>query len=40
MAIQSFSLMKLHSTESRQSLNEVCEGVPGVKNHAKESCKP
>ena len=23
-----------------ESLNEVCEGVAGVKNHTKESCSP
>ena len=38
--IQRFSLIKLHATESQKSLNEVCEGVAGVKNHTKESCRP
>ena len=38
--IQRFSLIKLHATESQESLNEVCEGVTGVKNHTKESYRP
>ena len=28
------------ATESQKSLKEVCEGVAGVKNHTKESCRP
>ena len=35
-----FSLAKLHMTERLESLNEVCEGVAGVKNHTKKCCWP
>ena len=38
--IKGFSFIKLHATEVRSSLNEVCEGVAGVKNHTKKSCFP
>ena len=35
---QSFFLIKLHVTERLESQNEVCEGVAGMKNHAKKGC--
>ena len=40
MMIRSFFLIKIHKTEMRESLNEVCEGVAGVKTYTKESCRP
>ena len=38
--IQRFSLIKLHVTKTRSSLNKVCEGVAGAKNHTKKFCWP
>ena len=38
--INTFYLIKLHVTETRPSLKEVCEGVAGVKNHTKKCCRP
>ena len=38
--IQRFSTIKLHATEMRLSLKEVCEGVAGAKNHIKKFCWP
>ena len=35
-----FFPLKLCSTEMLESVNEVCEGVAGVKNQTKESCRP
>ena len=40
MTIWSFFLIKLCSTEMLELLNEVCEGVAGVKNQTKESYRP
>ena len=40
IAIWSFFLIKLLVTESLESLNEVSEGVAGVKNHTKKCCCP
>ena len=33
--ITEFSLINLHASKRLESLNEVCEGVAGVKNHPK-----
>ena len=35
-----FFHIKLHVKERLGSLNEVCEGVAGVKNHTKKCCWP
>ena len=35
-----FLLIKLHVTEVLESLNEVCEGIAGEKNHTKKCCSP
>ena len=37
IVIWNFFLIKLQLTERLESLNEVCEGVAGAKNHTKES---
>ena len=39
MTVWSFFFIKLHVTERLASLNEVCEGVAGVKNPTRESCR-
>ena len=35
-----FSLIKLHVKKGPSSLNEVCEGVAGLKNHTNKCCRP
>ena len=38
--IKVFFHIKVHVKERLGSLNEVCEGVPGVKNPTKKCCWP
>ena len=38
--IKDFYLVNFMQQTGRQSLNEVCEGVAGLKNHTNKCCRP